>query len=391
MPTKLKNLKIKKVDFVDEGANPEADILIFKNKEGQPQQEEPKQESVLKRFISSIGKMVGLKQEEIEATMEEIEKGTASTFDEKMFETTRRKILDEIWDLCFALQSSLCSIITDEEAINNASELMKASLQDFSTVMEKSIEEWTAGKTANIMKEINIQEVEYAKSRLDEMIAKRKEANQDNGINNNQNIDENDTKKGEQEEMKIDKSKLTAAERAFLEEIEKKCGEEEEAENPVTKGMNTTSTEQTPLPNNPDDIYKGLHPAVAAELQMLRKRADDAEEKELTEIAKKYEIIGKKPEELVPILKNLKASGGEAYTQMLSILDTSVEMVNKSALFSEVGKSGHGGNEEGAWNKIEKKAEEILKSMPNLTRVQAIDKACEQNPELVHEYESEEN
>ena len=39
---------------------------------------------------------------------------------------------------------------------------------------------------------------------------------------------------------------------------------------------------------------------VAAELQRLQKRADEAEEKELTDIAKKYEIIGKKPEDLVP-------------------------------------------------------------------------------------------
>ena len=30
MATKLKNLKVKKVDFVDEGANPDAHIELFK-------------------------------------------------------------------------------------------------------------------------------------------------------------------------------------------------------------------------------------------------------------------------------------------------------------------------------------------------------------------------
>lgn len=33
MATKLKNLKIKKVDFVDEGANPDAHIRMIKRKD----------------------------------------------------------------------------------------------------------------------------------------------------------------------------------------------------------------------------------------------------------------------------------------------------------------------------------------------------------------------
>lgn len=42
MATKLKNLKVKKVDFVDEGANPDAHIELFKRKDGKPE-EDPKQ------------------------------------------------------------------------------------------------------------------------------------------------------------------------------------------------------------------------------------------------------------------------------------------------------------------------------------------------------------
>ena len=41
MATKLKNLKVKKVDFVDEGANPDAHIELFKRKDGKPE-EDPK-------------------------------------------------------------------------------------------------------------------------------------------------------------------------------------------------------------------------------------------------------------------------------------------------------------------------------------------------------------
>lgn len=60
--------------------------------------------------------------------------------------------------------------------------------------------------------------------------------------------------------------------------------------------------------DDPDNIYKGLHPAVKAELEGLKKFREESENKELAEVAKKYTIIGKKEEELVPLLKSLKAA-----------------------------------------------------------------------------------
>ena len=84
----------------------------------------------------------------------------------------------------------------------------------------------------------------------------------------------------------IVKSKLTEAERAFLESIEKRYGTPEapaqvqtpaaapEAEvtptpeAPVAKS--TTQPETAPAAPEADDIYKGLSPAVKAELEALR-------------------------------------------------------------------------------------------------------------------------
>ena len=74
---------------------------------------------------------------------------------------------------------------------------------------------------------------------------------------------------------------------------------------------------------------------------------------------------------------------------MIGILDASVEAVSKSGMFAEIGKSGgYGGGEPDAWSKIEKKADEIQVANPSMSRAAAIDKACEQNPQLVHEYEN---
>jgi len=391
---KLRNLKVTKVDFVDAGANPNANVLLYKSQSGVPGgnqgvqsglgvPEEPRTEGILKRFISAVGKAVGLKPEEIDATIEEIAKGSeAETFGEKMYEVTRRRIMDEMWDLCYALQSSLCSIVCDDSVEDNAQELMMTSLSEFEAVMTGAIEQWATGKTSNVIRKAAVPaseaELDYMKSvrtRVDDFIAK---------------AEAGEELKGEEVDMgKIDTSKMTPAEKAFLEDIEKRYGE---GAGTVTEGQESPVAKAAPqvVPaTETEDIYKGLHPAVAEELRMLRKRADEAEEQELTGIAKKYEIIGKKSEELLPVLKSLKAAGGAAYDNMIAILDASVEAVNKSSMFSEIGKSGGNGDADSdAWTKIEKKADEIMQSTPTMTRAAAIDTVCQQNPQLVHEYET---
>ena len=409
--TKLKNLKVTKVDFVDAGANPNANVVLYKSKDGIPTTQqgiqtesvEAKPEGMFKKFISAIGKAVGLKQEEIDATIEEIAKGSeAETFGEKMNEVKRRKITDEMWDLCYALESSLCSIICDDEA-GDKSELMKTSLEEFMSVMNSAIEQWADGKTSNVIQKSSEPatetELNYMKSvheKLQGMITKAESGNGSSGTDESEDLGES---KGEEVDMsKVNKSKMTPAERAFFEDIEKRYSEgektgegTEEQDNPVVKSTQVATPQPVATENTTtEDIYKGLHPAVKEELERLKKRADEAEEKELTDIAKKYEIIGKKPEELVPLLKNLKIAGGDSFGNMVAILDASVEAVNKSSMFSEIGKSGgYGGTELGAWAKIEKKADEIQQAKPELSRAAAIDTACQQNPQLVHEYENE--
>lgn len=421
MATKLKDLKITKVDFVDNGANPKANVLLYKNKDGIPGgnaevqkdagEEKPEQASILKRFFSAIGKAVGMKPDEIDTAVEEIEKSGAQTFGEQLKERNRRKINDEIWDICYALQSSLCSIICDEE-VTNAQELMQSSLEQFSATITAAIPQWISGNGANVIKksadevtEEALNFMKFSKERLEGMIA---DAETGETVTKNAGNGAKENEKSKGEETMIDKSLLTPAERAFFEDIEKRCsvvdpagiektdasgkkteGEEEEKED-TEKGCGKKPDVKKAAPaTGTEDIYAGLHPFVAAELKRLQKRADEADEKELTEIAKKYEIIGKKPEELVPVLKSLKSAGGSAYTDMIGILDASVEAVSKSNMFTEIGKSGaYGGGEPDAWSKIEKKADELQVANPDMNRQAAIDKACQQNPQLVHEYES---
>ena len=145
-----------------------------------------------------------------------------------------------------------------------------------------------------------------------------------------------------------------------------------------------------PINHDPEDIYKGLHPAVAAELKSLRKARDESEEREITAIAKKYEVIGKKSEELVPTLKSLKAAGGTAYQDMIGVLDMAVEAVEKSGAFTEIGKSGHSDvSGSTAIAKARAIADEIKKSNPTMSDTEAMAKTWETHPELMEDYDNE--
>lgn len=422
MATKLKNLKIRKVDFVDEGANPDAHIRMLKRRDGETQNAEEDHQkgtgSILKRLFGFIGKAAGMNQEEIDSAIDEIQKGDSLSFNEKINEVKNYKIADEMWDTCYALQSSLCSILNDEELDSTSTQTaMQESLDEFYAVVQESIKEWSSGKSASIVRkseEVSEAELEIMKSaveRLNETIEKackdtKKEKSEEDGSENNEKP------KGDEEEMKIDKSKLTDAERAFLESIEKRCGVEE-GDNTGNGGAAPApaSTEQTPTPaeqmvtksaqeksketpagqeDGQDNIYKGLHPAVRAELEGLKKFREDAEARELTEVAKRYAIIGKKEDELVPLFKSLRAAGGTAYNDMIAVLDQAVATVEKSGAFSEIGKSGHGSGTVGAAEaKVEAIAKGYMEKDSSLDYASAMAKAWEDNPELMAEYEAE--
>ena len=407
MATKLKNLEVSKVDFVDEGANPGAHIRLFKRKDsgGQPEGEGTGREqgNVLKKLLGFIGKAAGMGQDEIDSAASEIQKGGSYSFNERLDEAKNRKIEDEIWDLCYALQSSLSSILNDSELDSAGAEAaMQESLGEFMEVAGEAVSRWSSGNTSGIAK----------KETTDNAAA---EAAGTTGST----VMEGETA------MEIDKSRLTPAELAFLNSIEKRCGKAgADSQNHADGGTggqqpdatgagkpgvakSQGSSTGTGMPEaagtghipaiqgqpqgGSGDVYKGLHPAVKAEIEELKKFREAAEEKELQAVAKKYEIIGKKPDELVPVLKELKAAGGSAYNDMVAMLDQTVDAIEKSGVFAEIGKSGGAGNGNGgAWARAEAQAVELMKSKTGMTMQQALDSVFVSDPGLAAECEKEE-
>ena len=419
MATKLKELKVKKVDFVDEGANPDAHITLYKNRDGEPGKTSGSEhkESIWKRLFGPLAKLAGVEPEELDNAVEVIEKSGAMSFSEQMNERKTSKIVDEMWDICFALQNSLASIMRDEELDSDeASQAMQESLDDFVTVVEDAISKWSLGKTASIAKKcgkVTKEELDDMKSARYKLDGEIKKASADLEEEEKKLVKRTENPKGEEKEMNIDKSKLTPGELAFLEEIEKKCGANVKKEDPdphdeeqdikgkkgtaVGKSMSTPEGGADPSASDPvagDDIYKGLNPAVKAEIKALRKFREEAEDRELHQLAKKYTIIGKKEEELVPMLKSLKAAGGTAYADMVSMMDAMVAATENSGMFTEIGKSGGYGNaslvaKSASEGSVDVIAKGYMEKDPSMSYADAVAKAWENNPDLLAEYDRE--
>lgn len=130
------------------------------------------------------------------------------------------------------------------------------------------------------------------------------------------------------------------------------------------------------------------------EVEALMKFKADAEEKEMKEICKRYAILGKTEEELLPVLKSTKAVSQEAYDQVIKTLNDAKAAVENSGTFSEIGKSGHAGASKGpdansAEGKIDSIAKSYIEKNPTMSYVDALAKAWEDNPQLVLQYEEE--
>lgn len=331
MATKLENLDITSVDFVPRGANQRADIVVTKN---------DKTSGLLDKLAKALASVFGEQSNpygEQPSEPEVVEK-EATTFAEAIAEQQVCQILDELRSANWALADSFRSILTDKEAVDKSA-LLTQSLGEYNTAMQGYIQKWASGQLVGI-----------AKSEKEET------------------------------EVEIDKSKLTAEEQEILAKIEAKAGVVADATQPVAD----------PAPQQDSEVAKS---DILARFDGIMKALDNTvakiEDDKLAAVAKKYEILGMKQEELIPFFKELKKDPA-MYDSIIAKFDTAVAAVEASGVFEEIGKRGmEDGNAGNAVAKIAKFADEIQKKNPGVGRVKAEQMAWEQHPELVAEYEAQ--
>lgn len=351
---KLRNLKLRKVDFVDQGANQFAHIQFAKRNEepNSSPESSPEERAFFERFGAFIAKMFH--------GASPVSKGDAMTY-EQVVET--RDTRNAIYRISDSMCESIHAIINDKDLDDAKKAEMVAQTAD--EVAEAIKEDIAAAFSGSVQKDIG--------EGSPEPPAEPIEDHGDTAPGNEPTQQEGEI------DMNFDTSKMTPEEKVTFDELAKRYAVAE----PVPAAPTIPTEHAQP---EADDVYKGLHPAVKAELESLRKFREESEMRELNEVAKKYTLLGKKPEELAPVLKSLRDAGGSAYNDMISILDSNLEAVEKSGVFSEIGKRG-GAVASDPWSKIEVAAQEIMKSNADMRWSDAIDKACLQHPDLVEEYE----
>lgn len=355
---KLKNAKLTSVDFVESGANQDADIMFFKSRT--PEDD------------------MGISEEEVMKSWWDKFKDflTGETPSEEAFEKSciakaKQTIKDENQLYTSVLKESMDSIVFNDNLTAEEKEvMMRKSLTEFYDTMDEAIDNWS-----NLTKSIS-----------DEVIVKAQESQ----------IEENQEERRGEEEMKIDKSRFTAEELATYEELIAKGKVEDEDVPPAEeKKEEVEKKEEEEIEEEVEKSENPIEKALNEEMEALRKNIADMEKanemKEMTEIAKKYAPLGKKEEELAETLYEMKKSSQATYDQYVQLLDENLSMVEKSGMFAEIGKSGAEGKYvgSGAEAKIEAAAAEIRKSNEGLSYYEAVEKAWEENPELAAEYERE--
>lgn len=189
-----------------------------------------------------------------------------------------------------------------------------------------------------------------------------------------------ETRKGDDVTManfeNIDKSRLEPWEAAVLDAIVAKASTGHV--NPAAAQEEVEDGEET-------------HPAVKKALEEVENLKKSLEMKELENVAKKYEVLGKKADEEAKVLYDLRKSGEANYNAYIAALDGQVELINKSGIFTEIGKSGGFQYSSVSKSEPEAKVETIAKSYmekdPDMDYATALAKAWENNPDLIAAYE----
>ena len=325
---KLSDMEVSSVDLCKRGANQEAFIKLFKSapdgKGGENQM------NANKNLIDRIVKLL---------SGEEDPAGGEQTI-------TKAVSTAQVRETTMALCKSLESIIADDSLSSvEKHDMMAESLQAFTVEATECMDAWASaiGKADEVE---DPEDDDLDDDDLDD------DEDPDDDDNNNEPGDEPESmKKGVFDMATINIEKMSAEDRATLEALEKKYA----------------GTEAETQPEIHPDVQKAID-----EVAELRK---SLEIKDLANFAKKYEILGKKSDELAEKLYDLKKAGENHYNDYVALLDEQVQMQN-SGIFKEIGSNRAGGTD------LDGTVAELMKSEPTLTREQAICKAFEINPNL---------
>lgn len=381
MANRLKHMILKSVDLVRRGANPDADIKLYKSADVH----EP-----LLKSADEVDVMVEKSLEMAGNNLDCLFKSYDSIMnDEELTDSEAREMLAKsLVQFNEAMYSDVIKGYTfereEEEAESEPAEkpTMKFSeMMDSDNLTDEEKEQLSSliGKCrGSVIKadedsEIEFDDVEVEKAD-EEVTDETADEPEDDGEDVEEEVIEESAEETEEpEEVEEEVEEVE-------EETEEKTAEEPEEEEPVV----TKKVAKKNCKVNKSAAYQKLFEKQQENLEALQKRFDM---QELTEIAKKYEAIGENPETLAETLYDMKQAGDGIYKSYLSNLDKTLALYEKSSIFGEIGKSFGGSSDNDPETKVEQIAKSYMEANPAMNYIDAKAKAWSDHPELAFEYQ----
>lgn len=359
-PTKLRKMNLNSVDFVRRGANPDAHIMIKKSYDGED--DDVEKQPMFKTLVEAIRKAF-------------------SGEDPEEPDVDIQKSADDMQYFTDCLAESYDSIMGDTTLTKSEKlDMIAKSTNEFTDTME----DYLSSVSSHVGKSTH-DAIDYPLSKNNS-----KGGFETMGINL-ENVDKSLLTSDEAEQLDVLLAKACKTQKTD----DDLPGEEDvqaSEKKPPFFGKKPTEGEKPEEGEGKDDSE--VEKALKEELKAVQELRKSMEMKEYMDIAKKYESIGKKPEELAKTLYDMKQAGEEVYKSYVDALDEQASIVEKSGLFIEIGKSGSNGpsyvsvGKSEAEGKIEAIAAEIRKSDANISYHESIAKAWEQNPDLIAAYDN---
>lgn len=332
MAQKLKKLEITSVDLVERGANQDAYIKFYKSKEKGARM------NLSEKIARAVAKALGTLSDDYMEPAEYIEK----TGDE--------------------MRMSIDSILEDEGlSEEEKGAMIQKSFDEYSEELAKSARNWKRpGRDADpdeYEDDDPEERFEDEEDRIDKKCKTKKSA--------------------EGCDMNFDIEKMSPEDKALFEKLANLYGDAPEPDGDPKK---EDPKKKKKLDPETEDLKKSLEDGLA-EVEAIKKQVELTE---MVSIAKKYEPLGYKPDELAEKLMSFKTADEDIYKTYVKALDETLEMQDASGIFKEFGTCrGSDGN------KVEEIVKAFIEKTPDITREQAIMKAFEEHPELAAEYDKE--
>lgn len=376
MPTKLKGLRITRVDLVDKGANFDpstgegSHVLLAKRAQpGRPALGEPPVEEGDGPEDAADGSG-GRLRKWFEDMRSKVRKAM-DTFQDRRDLSGLRSVAMEIQDGLADMAISLDKAVWDVEEGQDPEALLQKNLQEFEAWFNDHKDAWLSGQVAKGA-----------------------------GTEPDDTAEEPTMNKPSQEKDTFDRESLSEEAQAAFSELEKRAEDAEERTAELEARLEKLEDQTGDEPAGDEDIFKGVHPKVRERLEKAEQRAERAEKaaaqereqrlnREYLAKAKKLPAVPGEPQAVAKMLRQVDENLDEEVAKQVN---DALGRMNQAVLSSDLLKSSGtpGSGEPGsALEEVNKRAKKMVEDGQAETHAQAVTKVCEADSELYARYQEE--